>query len=154
MQTSNGSKLETSCNPFQFLSSKFMSYINVRYPFDKTGILLLTQAPSVNKCAFKNWKQVIGENPDFSNKIGKVACLPGEQNTFIPSSVTVGDCFADSSSFTINGEWEKKDKVDLSNLSFDKILIDNKNGDMASCNYQTNFNGFKCSFSGEGDIII
>ena len=46
----------------------------------------------------------------------------------------------------------KKDKVDLSNRLSGKILLDNKNGDIASCSYQTKYNEFECSFLGEGVI--
>ena len=151
VQTSDGRKLETNCNPLNILSSKFMCHINVRYPLEKTDILLPTQAPTVQNYAFKNWEQVIGANPGVSNKIGNVTCLPEEKNTFIPSSVTIGDCFIDRS-FTINGEWEKKDKADLSDYSSSKIRLDNKNGDLATCRYKTSFKGFDCNFSGEGDI--
>ena len=152
VQTSDGRKLDTSCNPYQFLYSKFMCHINVRYLLDKSDIFLPIQAPSVKKYSFKNWEQVIGANPGVSNKIGNVTCLPEEQNTFIPSSVTIENCYYNYRSFTINGEWEKKDKVDLSNRLSGKILLDNKNGDIASCRYQASYNGFECSFSGEGVI--
>ena len=152
VQTSDGKKLQTNCSPYSFLSSKFTCHIDVRYALDKADILLPTNAPTVDKYAFKNWEQTIGANPGVSNKIGDVTCLPEEKNTFIPSSVTVEDCFLGSRSFKINGEWEQKDKADLVDYSSAKIELDNKNRDIATCKYRTDFNGFDCNFEGEGDL--
>ena len=40
----------------------------------------------------------------------------------------------------------------MSNFSSGIFLLDNKNGITATYHYKTRFNGFDCSFSGEGDI--
>lgn len=152
VETSDGRKLQTKCNPFKFLSSKFMCHIYVSYPLNKIDVLLPTITPIVDKYTFKNWEEVFGANPGVSNKISDVTCLPEEKNTFIPSSITIGECFLGTRSFTINGEWEKKDKAELNNYSSANILLDNKDGDISKCIYKTQFNGFDCDFEGEGEI--
>lgn len=154
VETSDGRKLKSKCNPFKFLSSKFMCKIEVRYPLDKIDILLPTKAPIVEKYTFKDWEKVFGANPGVNNKIEDVTCLPEEKNTFIPSSITVGDCFLGERSFTIKGEWEKKDKAELSNYSSANIVLDNKNGDILKCRYKTQTMAFECDSEGEGEIKI
>ena len=152
VETSDGRKLQSKCSPFKFLSSKFMCHIDVRYPLDKIDILLPTKTPIVDKYSFKNWETVFGANPGVSNKIEDVTCLPEEKNTFIPSSITVGDCFLGSRSFTIKGEWELKDNADLMDYSRTKIVLDNKDGNISECTYKTELSGFDCELVGEGEI--
>ena len=152
VHTTDGRKLQTTCSPYNILStSKFICHIDVRYPLDNTGILLPTTAPKVEKYAFKNWEKTIGANPGTSNKISDVTCLPEELNTFIPSSVEIGDCAISIRYITIKGEWENKNKA-LTNMSPCKIELNNKNLDIMSCSYRTDIIGFECRFEGEGNI--
>ena len=149
VKTSDGRKWNTNCIPF---TSNFLCDIEVRYPLDKMDILLPTKTPIVEKYTFKDWEKVFGANPGVSNKIEDVTCLPQERNTFIPSSITVGECLLGSRSFTIKGEWEKKNKTDIINYSSASIVLDNKDGDISNCRYNNQPIGFTCEFKGEGEI--
>ena len=149
LSTSDGRKIKTSCTPLNIFGiSQFDCKIDTcLYPLDKVNVILPTTAPQTNKFTFKDWEKVIGQQSGVSNIISNVECSPKESaNTFIPTSITVEDCLLFTSSFTIKGDWENKDKkVSISGID---ILLDNENKDVAHCYYYDNKTPreFSCTF--------
>ena len=85
----------------------------------------------------------------MTNKLLGITCLNKEENTFVPSSITVEDC-----TFIINGYWEYENSISLYSFSTVEIEVDNEKKDFAICKFNNQPMRFECDFEGDGPIKI
>ena len=155
VETSKGKKMPAQCVPVNALGvSEFTCSIDIaHYPIKTEDIILPNKPPQTSDYTFKNWEEIIGKQ----NKIEKQTCLPESSNTFIPSSIEIGDCgFLDSRTITINGEWEDKSKtIVLVDYSSVEIVFDGDNVS-TKCRYFKSRTPlrFECDYKGSGQIKI
>ena len=100
METSKGQKLIVTCYPSRHTRDTFVYAIDKnKNPLNNVNITLPITPSNVEGYTFKNWEKTIGYKPGYSNKLYRITCLNKEENTFVPSSITVEDC-----TFIINEE--------------------------------------------------
>ena len=150
METSKGQKLMATCYPSRHTRDTFACAIDKnQYPLNNVNITVPTTPPDIVGYTFKNWEKTIGYKPGYSNKLYHITCLNKEENTFVPSSITVEDC-----TFIINGNWENENSINLYSFSQIEIVVDNEKKDIAICNYKNQLMRFECEFEGDGPIKI
>ena len=138
-----------------FISDELSCKIDICvYSINKLDILLPTEAPQPDGYIFVEWEKKIGSNPGVSNRIPALECLEKEINTFIPSSITLGECSSGKNKFAIYGDWENKNKSMPYVHYYDfNLLLDNENNKTSICNYiKSNPIHFQCKYEGTGKI--
>ena len=158
INTSTGNIIKASCTPFNKIFSFSSAYLQCAidicmYTLEEIDLYLPIDAPNIKGYSIRNWKNIIGINPNESNKISNVTCLPIIENTFIPSSLEANMCFGKNFIFSIYGEWEDKDESKIPIfLSFSLVIENNER--IAECSYETSPNHIECEIDSEGDITI
>ena len=159
LKTSTGNIIKSVCTPFNkfgdFSNDFLQCEIDIcMYPLEGIDIYLPIIAPQEKGYTIKKWKNIFGIDPDESNKINSVTCLPIIENTFIPSSIEAKGCSGKKSQFLIYGEWEDKDESKIPSLLDFSLVIPN-NSNIAECDYITTSPiHMECTINGEGEITI
>ena len=139
-----------TCYPSRHTGDNFACAIDKnKFPLNNVNITLPITPPNVEGYTFKNWEKTIGYKPGYSNKLYRITCLNKEENTFVPSSITVEEC-----TFVINGNWENENSINLYSFSQIEIVVENEKKDIAICNYKKELTRFECEFEGDGSIKI
>ena len=152
VETSDEKKIKANC------SIKYNSYFLCKIDatqntLNKVDILLPTKAPNIEEYTFKNWEEVIGAKPGVTNRLANVECIPEEEDTFLPTSITIQECWTKIFHLIqISGSWINKTD-DLPAII--ELILDNDNRDFIYCNNNISEPyGLKCYFKGEGYIKI
>ena len=159
--TSEGFTIKSESSPFNGILTSEEDFlqcpidINLYYPLKEIDIFLQVDPPQESGYQFPNWKETIGSNPDVSNKISKITCLPKKYNTFNVNSIKNNGCSGNKNSFTIYGKWEDNDN--LPSLDFDfQFFLENNKKDLIDCEYKKGTDSYymDCQFDGEGKIKV
>ena len=151
LETSDGKKIKSTCYPFSYPLKNFNCIIYIKqYPLNNVDIFIPTKPPKVTGYTFKNWEKTIGSRPGMTNRLYGITCLQQEENTFVPTSITVKDC-----SFIIYGDWEyENNTASLYSFSQVEIVLDNDNKDIVMCSYSNQPMSFQCDLEGDGRVKI
>ena len=97
LNTSTGNIIKSICVPFNKITDYSKDILQCKidifmYYLEGIDLYLPIVAPNGKGYSIRKWKNVFDLNPDVSNKIKSVTCIPIIENTFIPSSIETKGC--------------------------------------------------------------
>ena len=145
------SNIKSLCYPFEktSVSDSFLQcQINtVDYPIKNKNLYLPIKAPYFDDYNFIKWEEIIGKNPEVSNKISEkeIYCVPQELNSFKINEIKNEGCSNNNNIISIKGQWKDEKIIIPKNfeLNLDKIK--------GKCNL-ISFNWIQCEIEGKGKI--
>jgi len=147
------SNIVSLCYPFENTTvsdSFFQCEIDiVDYPINNINIYLPLDSPNSDYYNFLNWKDVIGKNPEISNRISdkEIYCVPKELNYFKINEIKSEGCSNDKNIISLQGNWMNENVIIPKSLEFNFNKIKGKSNIIT-------MDWIQCVIEGEGDLIF